>query len=262
MQDRELTEMHDVEVGHWWYAGKRVLFRRLLGQRLRQPALRILDVGGGTGAVAVDLASAAPQAWICTADRSATAAAFARDRGVRHVVVADAGAIPFDSGCLDLVIAFDIIEHLDNDAGMLRDVARVLRPGGAVAIHVPAWPSLWSRHDEILEHKRRYTRRGLTELLDRAGFQVEYLGWASASIFLPAMVLRRVRRLLGAESEQQDEFSLPGPLNRLMLAVYRVESAIAASIGLPFGMSLAAIATPRDQGRSKTNIEPTRATGS
>ena len=232
--------MYSVEWTHWWFAGKRVLFKRLLRSRLKRGGLRLLDVGCGTGAVAVDFGR---HGWLCASDRSTDALAFARSRGVERVVASDAAVLPFASESFDLVLAFDIIEHVDDDHAMLRELSRVLRPGGAVAIHVPAWPSLWSRHDEVLEHKRRYTRRALKNLVEGCDLRLEYFGWASAAIFLPAVAMRGVQRLgLGNHDDATDLYGLPGPLNAAMLGVYRAESVIAARVGLPFGLSLAAIA--------------------
>jgi len=249
MQLRELTAMYEVETEHWWFAGKRVLFKRLLRERLAASGLRILDIGCGTGAVAVDFGR---YGWLCASDRSVDALAFARSRGATTVTASDAAILPFRSESFDLVLAFDIIEHVDDDDAMVAELARVLRPGGAVAIHVPAWPSLWSRHDEVLEHRRRYTRRSLTSLLERSPLSIEYLGWASAAIFLPAIAMRWARRVMPArngsdatergDEETADIFSLPGPLNAAMLSVYRAEASVAARTGLPFGLSLAAIA--------------------
>jgi SAM-dependent methyltransferase len=151
--------------------------------------------------------------------------------------------LPFADQSMDLVLAFDIIEHVEDDRGMLEELARVLKPGGAAAIHVPAWPSMWSRHDEVLEHKRRYTRRGFRRLLSESPLEIEYLGWASAAIFLPAFLLRSIRSNSGGDSAgSADIFSLPEPLNTIARGVYRVEAEIAATVGLPFGMSLAAVA--------------------
>ncbi len=257
MQYRDLAEMYAVEMDHWWFAGKRALFRRLLGARLERPGLRILDVGCGTGAAAVDFGR---YGWICAADRSRDALAFVRSRGVENVVASDAAKLPFAESSFDIVLAFDIIEHVVDDAGMARELRRVLRPGGAAAIHVPAWPSLWSRHDEILEHRRRYTRRSLRALLTAAGFDLEHFGWASAAIFLPAVALRSLARVGlrsdekktagDDDSEAAELYPLPPLLNRAMLGVYKAEAALAKSVGLPFGLSLAAVAVrPHDDAR-------------
>jgi ubiquinone/menaquinone biosynthesis C-methylase UbiE len=235
----DLEQMFAVEVDHWWFAGKRMLFRRLLERRLAAPGLRILDVGSGTGAVPSDFSR---YGWICASDRSLDAMRFARSRGVRVAAVSDAAVLPIKSGSVDLVIAFDVIEHVDDDRAMLAELKRVLKPGGAVAIHVPAWPSLWSRHDELLHHKRRYTRRALRRLIEEGDFEVEYLGWASAAILPPAFVLRGVERITGSRAESADIYPVPRPVNATLRGVYRVETAIAASVGLPFGLSLAAIA--------------------
>ncbi len=239
MQLRELAEMYAVESTHWWYAGKRALFKRLLRDRLSRAPLRILDTGCGTGAVAVDFGA---YGRVCACDRSRDALAFARTRGVTTIVASDAAEVPFAAECFDLVLAFDVIEHVDDDLRMLTDLMRVTRRGGAIAIHVPAWPSLWSHHDEVLEHKRRYTRRGLRALIEAAGLELEYLGWTSASIFLPAVAMRLLRRFLASDESGQDLFALPGPLNASMYGVYRLEAEVAARTGLPFGLSLAAIA--------------------
>jgi SAM-dependent methyltransferase len=244
--------MYAVETNHWWFAGKRMLFKRLLARRLNASAVRILDIGCGTGAVAVDFGA---RGWLCACDRSTDALAFARSRGVVNVVASDAASLPFADGSFDLVLAFDVIEHVEDDRAMLRELRRVLRPGGAIAIHVPAWPSLWSRHDEILEHKRRYTRRSLSALLAAGDMRVEYMGWASATIFLPALLMRTIDGIRSRPSagrapaahadgaqETAELYPLPAPLNGAMRGVYRIEAAVAASVGLPFGLSLAAIA--------------------
>jgi hypothetical protein len=119
----------------------------------------------------------------------------------------------------------------------------VLAPGGALAVHVPAWPFLWSRHDEVLEHKRRYTKRGLRELLLSSGLHLESLGWTNFTIFAPTAALRVARRLSGGQEEGADLGVVPAPVNTLLRGIYRVEAGLAATTGLPIGVSLAAIAT-------------------
>lgn len=240
MQRKELEEMSAVESDHWWFTGKRLFMRRLLGDHLRSKdrTLRILDVGCGTGANAIELSG---YGSVTACDRSLDALGMAAGRGVRRLCAASAPDLPFATGTFDVVTAFDILEHVEDDAGFLRDLERVLVPGGALAIHVPAWPSMWSHHDEILEHKRRYTYRGLHALLDASGLRIEHLGWASCAIFLPTAAVRWTRRLIGSGQEAVDAGNVPPPVNSALRAVYRVEAELAARVGLPFGVSLAAI---------------------
>jgi len=241
MQSRELEEMFALEQTHWWYVGKRMLFESLLADRLSRPRLRVLDAGCGTGAIAVSFERFG-RVW--TLDRSRHALAFARSRGVDRSAVSDGTAIPFRDDAFDLVLALDVIEHVEDDRGMLCELARVLRPDGVIAIHVPAWPFLWSGHDEALEHKRRYTRRGLRRVLGEAGLEIERLGWTNTSIFFPAVAARLVGKRT-ARSHRQDLYELPPALNATMIGVYRLESAVARTVGLPIGLSLAAIAKRR-----------------
>jgi len=238
MKESDLAAMHAVESNHWWFVGKRLLFERLLAVRLRKPGLAILDVGCGTGGNAQTFSR---YGRVTACDRSPAALRMARRGGLRDLVASDAAELPFRSESFDLVLALDVIEHVDDDRKMLAELRRVLRPGGAVAIHVPAWPFLWSNHDVALEHRRRYTRRSLARLIADCALRTERFGWSSAAIFPPAVALRMLRPLLPAKSTAADLYPLPAPLNRLMVSVYRVEAALAERGKLPIGLSLAAV---------------------
>jgi ubiquinone/menaquinone biosynthesis C-methylase UbiE len=229
MQREQIREMYDVESSHWWFWGKRLLMRRLLAEHLARPDRRILDIGCGAGANAFELSSFGR---VTASDRSLDALAFVRSRGISDVVAAEAPEMPFADASFDIVTAYDVVEHVSDDCRFVTELARVLAPGGALAIHVPAWPSLWSSHDEALEHKKRYTRRGLLQLLGTTGLEI-----------------------VSSRAERADLAAVAPPLNSLLRGIYRIEAAMAASTGLPIGVSLAAIATkPHSQAERRENV--------
>lgn len=240
MNAAQIAEMYELESGHWWFRGKRHLMQRLLGSRLAQPGLRILDIGCGAGANALELSA---HGAVTASDRSLDALSYVRSRGIASVVAAEAPRLPFADGCFDLVTAYDVIEHVEDDVGFVRELARVLAPGGTLAVHVPAWPSLWSGHDVALEHKRRYTRAGLKDLVTGAGLRIDRLSWTNCAIFPPVAASRWLRNRFGTGDDSANLGVVPAPVNALLLALGRAEAALAATVGLPFGVSLAVIAT-------------------
>lgn len=240
MNPAQIAEMYELESEHWWFWGKRRLMQRLLGRRLATPGLRILDIGCGAGANAMEMSAFGS---VTASDRSLDALAFVRLRGIDRVVAAQAPRLPFADGSFDLVTAYDVIEHVEDDVGFVRELARVLAPGATLAVHVPAWPSLWSGHDVALEHKRRYTRAGLKTLISGAGLRIDRLAWTNCAIFLPVAISRWLHHRFGTGEDSANLGVVPAPLNALLRAVYRVEATLAATTGLPFGVSLAVIAT-------------------
>jgi SAM-dependent methyltransferase len=239
----QIAEMYALESTHWWFWGKRHVMRRLLAPDLARPGLRILDIGCGAGANASELTA---YGSVTASDRSLDALAFVRSRGVTDVVAAEAPFLPFADASFDIATAYDVVEHVRDDEAFLDELTRVLVPGGVLAVHVPAWPFLWSRHDKGLEHERRYTRKGLRELIERRGrLRIDRLTWTNCAIFAPTVALRWTRDRLGLGSGGSDLGIVPAPVNSLLRGVCRIEAVAATSVGLPFGVSLAVIARKR-----------------
>jgi SAM-dependent methyltransferase len=157
----------------------------------------------------------------------------------------DATKIPF-ADAFDVIGAFDVLEHIPDDELAMSQVSRAVRPGGLFIVTVPQYPWLWSRLDELVHHKRRYTRRELTDKLARAGFEVTYVT-SFISLLLPAMVLARVADPIRRKGTDADEFadrvSPPAVLNTLCDWLMRVdETILKMGLTLPFGGSLLAVA--------------------
>jgi SAM-dependent methyltransferase len=188
---RKLAELEDT---HWWYRER----RHLLAQEVRglRPgtALDVGAAGGGNTRVLRALG------WNAVAlEYGAEGAGVARDRGLA-TLRADATRLPVADGSLDLVVAFDVLEHLDDDDAAVREVYRALRPGGHYVVAVPCDPALWSAHDEAVGHVRRYTRPTLTSLLVRGGFAIGPV--RSWNVLLRPVVQLRRRFTTGSDLDE------------------------------------------------------------
>jgi SAM-dependent methyltransferase len=229
----------ELERRHWWFRGRRRLLGRLL-ERLDLPArARVLDVGCGTGANAAVLSSAGR--FVVGVDAAAMPLALGR-KDSDAILRADGRALPFADRVFDLVCALDVLEHLDDDAAAARELRRVLRPGGALVVFVPALRLLWGLQDEVSEHRRRYGRAQLRTLVTGAGLQVERLTFFNTLLFAPILAARLAMRVFRPRA-LRSENDLGGPLaSRVAELIFSAESAFVGRADLPIGVSLACVA--------------------
>ncbi|NRQ34940.1 class I SAM-dependent methyltransferase [Nonomuraea sp. NN258] len=211
METTEIRRLVALEDTHWWYRERRAILRReLRGMGRPGQALDIGAAGGGNTRVLVEAG------WDATAtDFSHTAVDVARERGLK-AVQADARALPFESSGFDLVTAFDVLEHVQEDHLVAEEIARVLRPGGRVLIAVPCDMSLWSAHDDAVGHVRRYDRETLTAAVEKAGLSVERV-WSWNVLLRPVVAWHR-RRSTGSDLQET-----PALVNAGLSAVVAVE---------------------------------------
>ena len=221
---------------HWWYRGRRRMLDALLaGLDLRGQA-RVLDAGCGSGRTLDQLARLGDAHGV-ELNPIALSAARARGHDVREASVE---AIPHEEASFELVTCLDVIEHTDDDVVALRELRRVTRPGGRLVVSVPAHPRLWSRHDEVNGHRRRYTRRTLRAAADAAGWQVERMTGFNVFYLAPAALVRIARRD-GREGGSELELT-PSSIDPLLELPLRAEAALVRrGTDLPTGLSLMAV---------------------
>ncbi len=249
MESSLYDEYVRIEDTHWWFRGRRKIITALLRPYLRPPA-RIIDVGSGGGAVAQALQEFG---HVTACDIDVRCAASVARRPGMSFAYGTAEAIPFADGSFDLVTAFDVLEHLDDDVRALREMARVVSPVGLIAVTVPAYGWLWGRQDEISHHRRRYTGRSLRKAITAAGLSPRRLTAFNSILFPGIAAVRVARRLARRLADGQptpdpaglsSDFSMtkPGPLNDLLAATLSAEAAALRVVDLPIGVSLLAIA--------------------
>ncbi|TQS29601.1 bifunctional 2-polyprenyl-6-hydroxyphenol methylase/3-demethylubiquinol 3-O-methyltransferase UbiG [Microbispora sp. KK1-11] len=187
MEATDIRRTVELEDRHWWYRERRAMLAREL-RRLGPPG-RALDIGAAGGGNTRVLVA---HGWdALAADYSETAVELAVRRGLR-AIHADACDLPLPGESFDLVLAFDVLEHIEDDHTAARELVRVLRPGGRALITVPCDMALWSAHDVASFHFRRYAREELTALLRGAGLVVDRM-WSWNVLMRPIVAWRRKR---------------------------------------------------------------------
>jgi SAM-dependent methyltransferase len=246
MQREYYAEYFQVEGRHWWFVGRKAIFLRVLDRCFASSTdgarRRVLDVGCGTGTMIQHLSRYGRAEGV---DADADAVRFCRERGVERVRQIDGLRLPFEEGTFQLVTALDVLEHLDDDLAMLREMRRVLEPGGVALVSVPAYRLLWGPQDEISAHKRRYRARELRERLIGAGFEVQRLSYFNTLLFPPIAAIRVLRRPFRRSAELRSDFQMTKSpaLNELLGRVFSFEAPIVERVDLPFGVSILGLAS-------------------
>jgi len=203
---------------------------------------RVLDVGCGTGGF---LEAAARSGAVVGMDHEPLALALCRRRGLRGLIQHDVAALPWPvrDAAFDVVTALDVVEHVDDDAGCVAEMARVLKPGGVAVISVPSLQWLWSYWDEQMGHRRRYTRPQVAALLRRAGLRVVWTSYAECAT-LPAIAAGRwwkQRQVARGRPVASDNAPPPAVVNRALRWYGRLENQWLRWGRLPWGTSVAAV---------------------
>lgn len=243
MNSAEYEIMFRAEERHWWY---RALHRLILGALDEQlPDWRgnpILDAGCGTGAILAELGNPDQNVGV---DLAPEAIAFCRQRGINNVQQADICALPFPDESFAAVICSSVLYHVwVKDVGAaLRELRRVLRPGGVLFLNLPAFAFLHSAHDDAVLTARRFTRREVRALLVENGFAINRLTYWTTLLFPLALLART----LGGSSKGRD-FPEEGPLfgmtNRIFSKLMALELALLRTTSsLPVGVAIFGIAT-------------------
>jgi len=175
-------------------------------------------------------------------DISDEAIKFMKDRGYKRLFKGDGIDLPFKDKTYDIVGAFDVLEHIEDQVGALKEWRRVLKDGGAVVLTVPAYQWLWTAHDVSLHHKRRYTTARIEQAANASGLKTEKKSYAVV-FSLPLVVgFRFLNKALGRKTDSETSYvDVPNGVNKLFTKLLYGEAKLHSKINFPAGTSVVAI---------------------
>ncbi len=240
MDPAAYEDMARLEQDHWWFSARRRILQDFLASHFasEEPHRHILEAGCGTGG---NLAMLASFGKVDAFEFNAQARLIAQEKsGFTIPFGALPHQIPFPRAHYDLIALLDVLEHIEDDTATLLSLASHLKPKGRLLLTVPAYPALWSAHDERHHHLRRYTKHSLMEVIAKTPLTVHTCTYFNTLLFPLAVGARMVKKLRGDQSPDE---VMPSPLmNRALKHSFALERhALARQIPLPFGLSLLAL---------------------
>ena len=208
----------------------------LLERRRRLGKLKILDAGCGPGNL---ISRLLPWGDVIGTDASSDALAFCQRKHAVQVEQTPIKDMPFADNTFDFIFALEVIEHIEDDLGAMRELYRILKPNGFLITTVPAFMFLWGSHDEKFGHFRRYTKSNFCRIAVRAGLTEQKSRYFKILFFLPLLLLRRFKKYTAIKA---DDYHKVNPfINWLFRKLINAEIPIISFIDLPLGASLISV---------------------
>jgi SAM-dependent methyltransferase len=233
-------QMAELDDRHWWYRARRRILAELIRREAQLPGgARILEIGCGTGHNLAMLGEFGEVEGLELDDEARAVAEKRLGRPVRNAPLPGLEGVP--DRHYDLSGAFDVIEHIDDDRASIASIAAKLKPGGKFVMTVPAHGWMWSAHDRVNHHKRRYSKRGLRKLIESSPLRLETVGYFNSLLF-PVAIAER----LASKALCKDDADLklpPAPLNAALERTFAAERHLIGRLPLPPGLSLFAVAS-------------------
>ena len=230
----------NLERFHWWFVGRRKLFKVLFSSLDLQNDLRIIDIGCGVGSN-LRLLQSMRSKLVGMDSEMHSLLLTKQNLPAVPLVNGDLMKLPVKADAIDLILASDVLEHLDEDTLGIREIHRTLKREGKVLFTVPAFRSLWGVQDIVGMHKRRYSKKELMTKIEGEGFKILRSSYFNFFLFFPILIGRRILSLLGLRIESENQINLP-LINFFLKTVFSIEPHYLKYFSFPFGVSIYCIA--------------------
>lgn len=230
--------IYQLEKEHWWYAGRRRIIFDLIDRLVPRNNGRALDIGCGSGLNASIFSTRMKKViGIEISDEAITAA-----KKIAPALTIIKGSWPdtvIIQGTFDLITCFDVLEHIREDGAALKNIESLLSPGGIALLTIPAFQFLWSDHDTVAHHVRRYTKRDLQKCITtHTSLKIIRMSYFNSFLFFPIVFFRALKKIFPLRAGTSDIFSVPRPVNIALTLLFGAERYVLRHANFPFGVSL------------------------
>ena len=246
MQHEYYKEYYELERKHWWFVARERILTNYIAKLLKEKQLpqevKILNIGCGPGRSSEYLSAFGK---VTSIEYDKFCCEFASEKTGLEIIHGSITELPFDNETFDLVCAFDVIEHVEDDLKAVEEMKRVAGSNGVLLVTVPAFMSLWSHHDEVNHHYRRYKFKQLDKLFKSIGGGTSIAGsYFNTFLFPPILLFRKLSNLLQSSKKRKGagsdfEAFNPGIINKALYNIMKSESTLINNkFKLPFGVSI------------------------
>ena len=237
----------EVEKSHWWFRVRRnIIFWIFSKYKIRKDA-KVLDYGCGSGFLVGEFQEKGFDAF--GVDIFKEAIEFGSGRRINNLSQESGVKVNFSDSYFDVILAMDVIEHIEDDKSAIKEIERLLKPGGYLIITVPAYQWMWGVQDEVAHHFRRYNVSSLLKIVDSSSFSVLKKSYFNTFLFFPIVAVRFVSKLFKIK-ERESDFDINGKLaNFLFYLIFNLESKFLKFIDFPFGVSILIVLGKTDSGK-------------
>ncbi len=224
---------------HWWYTGRKSILKNILNHYIgKSGEIKILEIGCGSGG---NLDFLSKYGDLSAIELNDDARIHAKSKNICKVAYGKLpNDIPFDEK-FDIICLFDVLEHIEEDDLSLQTIYKYLKKGGKVIITVPAFMFLWSNHDVLSHHKRRYSKSKINNMLRYTGFTVNYSSYFNSLLFPIILIIRLLEKLINSNIRKNDLRQENKIINYVFKKIFSIESILLPSISLPIGVSIISI---------------------
>lgn len=241
MQEVVYHSNYEIEETYFWFLARNEILKKIIKTKTNlKKGDSVIDIGCGTGGFAKVLDN--EKYDVSCLDTEELAIQYCKKRNLKNLYLGNLKSFQKQNQVkFKAAFMLDVIEHIEDDQDVVNDVYKILDDGGYFIAAVPAFQWLWSKHDEIHMHYRRYNKTNFAPLFKKAGFKIEYISYFNTFLFFPAVLKRFVDKLLKKESDKPvDELS--SNINSLFFKIFKAEKNFLTKFSFPFGLSILLIA--------------------